>query len=262
MKGLRHIAIFSAVIVLVTTLTLAKPSSSEALNRATLAYDQGNSAYEKTEYTQAADFYRQAIDQGVADSRLYFNYANSLFRLNQLGMAILYLEKAHKLNPDDEDITFNLRFINAQIVDKNPIPETNFLTKVLWFMHSSYSINQGLWICLGIFGSIFLTAMAALYAGPGMRGFLYTLIVLLALALISIGPSLFYKVRQQETLQYGIVLKAAIEMYSGPGESFQVLTKVHEGTKFEIVETRGDWVSVKLANGKGGFVRLADLGKV
>ena len=54
----------------------------------------------------------------------------------------------------------------------------------------------------------------------------------------------------------------AIEMFSGPGETFQVLTQVHEGTKFEIVETRGDWVSVKLANGKGGFVRLSDLGKV
>jgi uncharacterized protein YgiM (DUF1202 family) len=70
------------------------------------------------------------------------------------------------------------------------------------------------------------------------------------------------KIKDQETLRYAIVLKPAIEMFSGPGETFQVLTQVHEGTKFEIVETRGDWVSVKLANGKGGFVRLSDLGKV
>ncbi len=262
MKVLRHISKLTTALFILSALSLANQSSNEGLNRATLAYDQGNTAYEKTDYSQAADLYRQAIDQGVADSRLFYNYANSLFRLNQLGMAILYLEKAHKLNPDDEYITFNLRFINAQIVDKNPIPESNFLTKMLWYLHSSYSINQGLWICLGLFASIFLAATAALFAGPGMRGLLYTIMALSVLTSVIIGPSLFYKVRQQETLQYGIVLKAAIEMFSGPGDSFQVLTKVHEGTKFEIVETRGDWVSVKLANGKGGFVRLTDLGKV
>jgi uncharacterized protein YgiM (DUF1202 family) len=86
--------------------------------------------------------------------------------------------------------------------------------------------------------------------------------VLAALVLLAISPSLYFKIREQESLQYGIVLKPAVEMFSGPGENFQILTQVHEGTKFEIVETRGDWVSVKLANGKGGFVRLADLGKV
>jgi uncharacterized protein YgiM (DUF1202 family) len=83
-----------------------------------------------------------------------------------------------------------------------------------------------------------------------------------ALAMLSLVPSLAMKIKDQETLRYAIVLKPAIEMFSGPGETFQVLTQVHEGTKFEIVETRGDWVSVKLANGKGGFVRLSDLGKV
>lgn len=261
MKFTAYLALVLALAIICAP-TLAKPASSEALNRATQNYQKANAAYEKNEYMTAADLYRKAIDEGVADSRLYFNYANSLFRINQLGMAILYLEKAHKLNPDDEDIQFNLRFVNAQIVDKNPVTETNVLTKVLWFLHSSYSINQGLWICLGLFAGIFLSGLAILFAGSALRGLLYTLMAILILAELTIGPSLFYKVKQQESLQYGIVLKPSVEMFSGPGESFQVLTKVHEGTKFEIVETRGEWVSVKLANGKGGFVRLADLGKV
>lgn len=245
-------------------LCAASPSGSgqEALQRAEKSYQLANAAYEKTDYPKAADLYRRAIDEGVADSRLYFNYANTLYRLNQLGMAVLYFEKARKLDPNDQDVAYNLRFLNAQLVDKNPVPETNALTRVLTFLHHAFSINEGLWTVLGLFTILFLAAMAALYAGTALRGVLYATMGMSVLALLAIAPSLAFKIREQETLQYGIVLKSAVEMYSGPGESFQLLTKVHEGTKFEIVETRGEWVSVKLMNGKGGFVRLADLGKV
>jgi tetratricopeptide (TPR) repeat protein len=262
MRRNRSISARIALLVLALAAFCGASVSQEALNRATKAYQQANAAYEKNDYAKAADFYRRAIDEGVADSKLYFNYANSLFRLNQAGMAILYYEKARKLDPNDEDVAYNLRFVNANIIDKNPAPETNALTKALSFAHSAFSINEGLWIVLGLFTLIFLSATLALYAGAAFRGALIGAIALCGIALLAITPSLAFKIKEQETLQYGVVLKPAVEMFSGPGESFQVLTQVHEGTKFEIVETRGEWVSVKLANGKGGFVRLADLGKV
>lgn len=257
----------AAFLPLVTALLVCASAvsagvSREALDRATKSFRLGNAAYEKTDFAGAADLYRRAIDEGVADSRLYFNYANCLFRLNQPGMAILYYEKAHKLDPNDEDVAYNLRFVNAQIIDKNPAPETNALTRAIALAHSAFTINEGLWIALGLTALIFLAAILALYAGAAFRGALIAVMVLGALALLALTPSLVIKIKEQESVQYGIVLKPAVEMFSGPAETFQVLTQVHEGTKFEIVETRGDWVSVKLANGKGGFVRLADLGKV
>jgi tetratricopeptide (TPR) repeat protein len=240
----------------------ARAATPEALARAGQAFRQANAAYEKTDYAQAADLYRRAIDEGVADSRLYFNYANCLFRQNQLGMAILYYEKARKLDPNDPDIAYNLRFVNAQIQDKVPAAEENVLTRLLAFAHGSFSINEGLWIELALFSFLGLAAILCMYVGTAARTALGVLMGTAGLAMLSLVPSLAMKIKDQETLRYAIVLKPAIEMFSGPGETFQVLTQVHEGTKFEIVETRGDWVSVKLANGKGGFVRLSDLGKV
>lgn len=251
----------SALLLLAGSIAWAA-ATPEAMARASKAFVQANAAYEKTDYTKAADLYRRALDEGIADSRLYFNYADCLFRQNQLGMSILYYEKARKLDPNDPDIAYNLRFVNAQIIDKNPAPETNALTRALAFAHGAFSINEGLWIVLGLFWGIALPAILCLYAGAALRTSLVTLIVLCIIALSALVPSLAFKIKEQETLRYGIVLKPAVEMFSGPGESFQLLTQVHEGTKFEIVEIRGEWASVKLANGKGGFVRLADLGKV
>lgn len=236
--------------------------SREALDRATRHYRDANAAYEKSDYAEAAALYRRAIDEGAVSSRLYYNYANSLFRLKQLGMAILYYEKARKLAPDDEDIAYNLRFANAQTIDKNPVPEANVFARALWVFHSAYTINQGLWAAALLFGGIFLAATLALFAGSALRGLLITAIGFAVLGLAALVPSLAYKVKQQETLEYAIVISPTLEMYSGPGDTYQVLTKVHEGTKFEIVEVQGEWASVKLLNGKGGYVRLADLGKV
>jgi tetratricopeptide (TPR) repeat protein len=231
-------------------------------DRATGFYLQGNAAYEQGDFAGAAALYRKALDEGAVNDRLYYNYANSLFRQQQLGMAILYYEKARKLAPDDEDIAFNLRFASAQTVDKNPVPEPDVLTKALWIFHSAYSINEGMWVSLGLFSACFLLALLAIYAGKALRGALVFGIVVAGLGLLVLIPSLVYKIRAQETVRYAIVLTPVLEMYSGPGDNYQVLTKVHEGTKFEIVEVRGDWASVKLLNGKGGFVRYADLGKV
>jgi tetratricopeptide (TPR) repeat protein len=251
---------FAALVCLFASV--AGAISPEAMARANQAFRQANAAYEKTDYTQAADLYRRAIDEGVADSKLYFNYANCLFRQNQLGMAILYYEKARKLDPNDPDIAYNLRFVNAQIQDKVPAPEENFLTRALAYAHAAFSINQGLWIELGLFTFLGLAAILCLYVGAALRTSLAVLMGVAGLGMLTLAPSLAMKIKDQETLRFAIVLKPSVDMYSGPGENFQVLTQVHEGTRFEIVETRGDWVSVKLANGKGGFVRLADLGKV
>lgn len=256
----------SALILLAACLLAAaapaRAASPDALERATRNFRLANAAYEKNDYSRAVELYRQAVDEGAVDARLYFNYANALFRQNQLGMAILYYEKARKLAPNDEDIAFNLRFANAQTIDKNPVPEPNVLTKALWAIHAAYAIDQGLWTALGLFTAAFLFAILALFAGKGLRGGLVALGVLCLLGLAMLAPSLVWKIKEQETVRYGIVLKPALEMYSGPGDGFQLLTKVHEGTKFEIVGIHGEWASVKLLNGKGGYVRLADLGKV
>ena len=232
------------------------------LNTATDWFRKGNTAYEKGNFEEASSNYQKAEDLGVANSRLYYNHANSLFRQRQLGLSILYYERARKLAPLDEDILSNLHFAQAQLADKIPEPESNLLTKLVWNVHASYSIRSGIWAAFGLFALIFAAVAAALFLTSFLRWLSILIAVVSSLALISFSPSLGYRIHQQESVQIGIVLQPAIEMLSGPGENYQVLAKVHEGTRFEIVEQRGDWLSVKLANGKGGFVRANQLGKV
>lgn len=246
--------------LLLAALSMA---SAKSLFIATEYFGDGNAAYEKGDFETAAAAYQKAEDLGIAaDSRLYFNHGNALFRLNRLGPAILHYERARKLAPLDEDIASNLRFAQSRVVDKIPEPEINLLTKLLTFLHNSYSLRMGIWFAFTLFSLVFLFAALAMLSGKFLRGFSILGLVCSLLALLAFSPFLYYKIRQQETENFGIVLEQSVEMLSGPGENYQVLAKVHEGTKFEIVEQRGEWLSVKLSNGKGGYVRANRLGKV
>jgi len=245
------------------TLTFAFTlAEAKGVAEATDYFRKGNEAYEKGSFDEAASAYQTAEEFGVSNARLFYNHGNALFRLHQLGPAILYYEKARKLSPLDPDIQFNLRFAQAQVADKIPEPEANSLTRILWNIHAIYPLRSGVWAAFALFALIFAAASAALFLTSFLRWLSTAAAVLALLALLAFSPSLLYKIHQQENEVYGIVLQPAVDMLSGPGENYQVLAKVHEGTRFEIVEQRGEWLSVKLANGKGGFVRANQLGKV
>ncbi len=225
-------------------------------------FAEANSYYEKGEFEDASEMYKKAVNEGIENPILYYNYANSLFRTEQLGLSILYYEKALKLAPHDPDILANLKFARAHTVDKNEEPEQNILTKFLWYLHSGYSLNMALWIFLLGFSLIFALLILNLYMGSGVKIFSFSIIGLIALLLIIWSPSVIIRIKSQETARYAIVLSKSLDIYSGPGDNYQALAKVHEGTKFEIETITQDWAKVKLPTGKGGYVLASELGKI
>ncbi len=260
MKSSPVLLIISVMVFVATTLGVS--ARTEAVTEADSLFRAGNAAYGQGDFREASEIYRKAVQRGPVDSRLYYNYANSLFRLNQLGPAILYWEKALHLVPEDEDIRFNLEFANSRIRDRQPSPPPDRLTLWLWWTHSLFSPRQGFWIGLIFFTGLFGLSVLPSYLPSFRKWPVYLSMGLLALGCLLVTPSFVYKIYQQEKLEYGIVLVPSLDLRSGPGATFPVLAKIHEGTKFEVLDIKGDWASVKLPNGKGGFVKRSQLGLI
>jgi tetratricopeptide (TPR) repeat protein len=235
------------------------------LDAATAAFQNGNAAYERGDFESAEKSYAVAESRGASDARLYYNRANALYRLNRLGPAILYYEKARKLAPTDADILHNLNFARARVADKIPEPAANLLTQTLWRLHTSYSAHAGLWIAFGLFAAGFLALAVGLFQSTTGRLATALVAALAFTSLLLFSPSLLYKLRQQESAVRAVVLQPVAEVYSGPGESYELLFRAHEGTVFTIVSREGsenEWLAVKLPDGRGGYVRAAKVGEV
>ena len=95
---------------------------------------KANKAYSDGMYANAAELYKQVIATGNVSWELYYNLGNASFKMNDIASAVLYYEKARKLNPGSEDVDFNLKVANNRISDKiEPIPEF-FIKK--WFRNA------------------------------------------------------------------------------------------------------------------------------
>lgn len=240
----------------------AAPDLKHDLKAADAAWRAGNAAYEQGRYEEAARDYAGAVKAGAVDARLYYNQGNALFRLNRLGESILAYERARRLAPSDADIAFNLRFARSRAVDKVPETPDNALTRTLWSLHAGYTLRAGTWTAyalwvLGFAGLavwVFLGAAGRIVAGLA-SGLAFA-------ALLAFSPSLAYRVHQQETARRAVVLASVAEVYSGPGENQELLFRAHEGTVLDVVETRGEWLSVKLPDGRGGFIRKTGIEEV
>jgi tetratricopeptide (TPR) repeat protein len=251
------------LILLVAALaTLTAAAAGGDLPGATAAFRAGNTAYEQGRYDEAAAAYHKAVEAGATDARLYYNQGNALFRLNRLGEAILAYERARKLAPADADIDFNLRFARSRIVDKVSQPPANALTRALWKLHAGYSLRSGVWAAFALYALAFAALAFGLFLSPVGRIAATAISLVAFCGLLVFSPSLWVRIRQQETTGRAVVLEPVAELYSGPGEKHELLFRAHEGTVFDIVERRGEWLSVKLPDGKGGFIRAAKTGEV
>jgi N-acetylmuramoyl-L-alanine amidase len=67
---------------------------------------------------------------------------------------------------------------------------------------------------------------------------------------------------RHETTARAVVLAPSVDLRSGPGDGYELLFQAHEGTTFTLVDRHGEWFSVKLPDGRGGYVRKTAIGEV
>ncbi|MBD3321028.1 MAG: tetratricopeptide repeat protein [Chitinivibrionales bacterium] len=249
--GAHHILI---IIVLLCAVNVPAAPVEQWLQKA-------NAFYEKKNYDSAVVYYEKIIDSGIRNSDIYYNLGNAYYRQRRLGEAILCYEKAHKLSPGDRDIIANIKFANANVVDRVPEPERGFLETVLWRLHTLFSLNRQLWLVFWMLLLLSIMFSLGLFVSGNIRLWIIYLGSLLALLVTVNGISLGYKIYQAENVTYAVVLDRSVDALNQPNGS-KVLFTAHEGIKFRIRKQLDDWVLVSLPNGVSGWVRLDGMRKI
>ena len=118
-----------------------------------LVIAKANKAYSDGLYANAVDLYKKVIASGYESWDLYYNLGNSFYKVNDYASAILYYEKAKKLNPGNEDIDFNLKVTSNRITDKiEPLPELFYKR---WFRNlvELLPVDQWAWVVIMTFAN-------------------------------------------------------------------------------------------------------------
>ncbi|OYT14269.1 MAG: hypothetical protein B6I19_00830 [Bacteroidetes bacterium 4572_114] len=225
--------------------------------------EEANKVYNEGSYGQAIELYEKVLENGYTSAEVYYNLGNAFFKQNNFAAAILNYEKAKKIEPNDEDINFNLKIANNRIVDKiETVPELFYLQ---WWNSLIYALTVDQWGWTGLISFFLLLVMALIFLLSRIvwlkkLSFWFGLLFLLiSISTYALANQKFNSFRKDHE---AIVFTPTVTVKSSPSESSIDLFVIHEGTKVELTDNLGDWYEIKIANGSVGWIKNDDIEKI
>lgn len=224
---------------------------------------KANEFYKNNQYQLAIDEYNKLISQGYEGASLYYNLGNAHYRLGKVGFAILYYEKALKLSPNDEDAKHNLAIAKLNIKDKvDELPQF-FIFNIWEGLLASFSVSGWTYFVYVVYILLLLCVIAyffsrsstqqrlSFFSGAGLSALLILLVILLTV-----------KINKEYNIKNGIIVENVITVKSSPDNSSKDEFVVHEGLKVRLEDKVDNWVKIRLADGKIGWISEKSIGVI
>ena len=249
--------------VLAVMLMLALPFAAEAQQTEYVdsLWNAANQAYVEGRWADAVADYELISGMGLESAALYCNTGDAWFKDGNIPMAILFYERALKLDPSYSDARYNLELLNSTIQDRiDIVPE--FILKV-WAKDICYIMDSDAWaVWFLVFVALTLGLVLLFLLAPtaaGRRTGFFTGIVTLLLAVSSLSFSIWQRNDYMDA-DSAIVMRPVTSVKSSPSaEASKDLFILHEGTKVRILDTVGKWNNISLADGRQGWLPSDDL---
>jgi tetratricopeptide (TPR) repeat protein len=246
------------IVLFLTSVAAASLPASQNQAMPAKLYERGNLEYQKGNYGEAEQFYRQILSSGIHKGPVYYNLGNACFKQRKLGEAIYYWEKARQLMPSDKETRENLELANLMIVDKIETAPDPLLFKLLSGLVSLFTLEQEGWLVLALFIAANLLFTIYLIVKKHAFHFLIASLAAGLLFLVFCG-SVSWKIYERDYRQKGIVIAQKVDVRSGPGTENITVFSVHEGIKVRVLENTNGWTQITLPNGWNGWLPREDI---
>ena len=224
-------------------------------------WNKANGDYSQGLWQDAISTYRSVEELGLESAPLYCNIGNAYFKNKDYTMAIVYYERALKLDPSYSDAEYNLQIASDFVQDRiEPVPE--FILKT-WTRGLCYSVDSNTWavIALCLFALTAAAVLVFLLAASSTlkRTGFFSAIVFLLLTVFSVIFS-FWQKNDYMKADAAVIMAPVISVKSSPSDEASTdLFILHEGTKVNILDEVGDWRNIELADGRQGWMRSEDM---
>ncbi|MBQ0086810.1 MAG: BatD family protein [Bacteroidales bacterium] len=253
----KHNGKAAAASAVAALLLLALPASATGTGE---IWNQANEAYAAGNWQQALDAYSEIEEAGYESADLCFNMGNAYFKMGDNAHAILYYEKALKLDPGHSDATNNLAVANQFTLDKiEAVPEFILASKV---RNVGYIFSADGWAFLSL-GLVALCALLLLVFKMAHIGRTRkTAFILAAVALLFAITSFIFSISLKNSAveaECAIVVTPVSSVKSSPSNGGNAIFVLHEGTKVKLLDQVGEWTRIEIADGRQGWLSTSTL---
>lgn len=224
----------------------------------------GDSLYISGKFDEAAKVYESVIaNKGVA-SEIYYNLGNCYYKTGDMAHAILYYERALKLDPSDIDTRENLSLAQSKIQDKSN-GQTLFFVVAWW---NSFAC----WLSINTFKILGLISFTLLLTSLLIRNVKQNEVVRKYLKYVSCLALFLFVLTTLAALQQhhnstvdnkAIVISESASVKSSPSETSTDLFTLHSGSRLVITDSSmKEWCEVYFEDGKTGWINKHDIEQI
>ena len=224
-------------------------------------FKEGNSNYKSENFAQAIINYEEIL-QHAEHENIYYNLGNAYYRNGDIGNSIWALEKAYILDPRDSDINFNLKYLRSMVRDRIIPPDDLYILSFYRKIIEKFTLIDLLAI-VGFFLFLFsirFVMHSFSYISKRINSFLTYLLMVIIFMFSWMSFDKYWSISDNS---YAVVISTAINVRSAPimrGEN--VVFRIHEGTKVEILDTQIGWSEIILLDGKKGWIPSNELREI
>ena len=217
-------------------------------------FNQSNSLYNSNSFEQAIDGYKSILNKDINNGILYYNIGNCYYRLNNLGYARLFYEKAKLYNPTDRDVLHNIELVKAQLIDDIKSVPQFFLVKIINDINVKLNSSQWAYVVILalylnlIFFLLFFFSKSVDARVNSLRSLLITIPILLI--------TVFFLIYSNFDNKYDTAVLVDSNAYVKTAPSIEAddYFIIHEGVKFQLIDEVDNWSRVLLSDGKDGWI--------
>jgi len=210
---------------------------------------QGNEEYANENYSVAISLYDSILINQMESSELYYNLANCYYKTQDWANAIWHYEKSLQIERNEKTLQ-NLELTKLKIIDRiEPIPQLFYKE---WWNNLINLFSTKIWQILAIL-CIWITLIIRFF--NYQKNYSSTFLNPLALILLFITYSSY---QENYNKKEAIIFSSTTIANSAPTNNSTNLFSLHSGSKVEIIDSIGDWVNIKIANGNNGWIKESD----
>ncbi len=220
-------------------------------------YFKANQFYKDGKFENALNTYLEVLESGRTGGDLYYNTGNACYRLNMIGHAILYYERARLYMPRDTDLDYNMRYVKK--LTRDAVENTPGLFSSIFFWTMSMTLNETFLLFAIINSLMWASFILRIYLKKEWT--YYLPIIVLVLWLIA-GPAFGWKYYISSNDNRAVVLAETSDVLSGPEPGDTLLFQLHSGTIVTQEREEDDWKLIKLPDNKRGWIKGSTVEKI
>jgi len=241
----------TVVVLLVGVFSVLHAQSPEQV------LEGANQIYQQNKFVEARGAYESILQNGYASGELYYNLGNTYYKLGNIARAILNYERALRFMPNDDDLGHNLQLANLMITDKvDPTPRL-FVWDYWDATKNAFSMDGITWVTYICYVLVIgLLAAAMLWRPYRSSKWGVIAIVVSGIAFVMSLVVFVAKISDLTRSDMAVVTTNVATIKNSPDSRSSDAFVLHGGVKVQITDKVSDWVKIRLADGKVGWMEV------